>query len=241
MGIAMTNRDFSFAEHAPTFEAHIHNSIPSDDRRRWWMLKLGRCYVQPGTRVIDVGCSTGADLVSIRDDIQPSRPDVDYIGIDLENGFAPQWREREAPNLKFEVCDALKFNRFNNMSLALSSFALQFIPERHKIGLLQRVHDGLVEGGALLIAEKSLAASAAIQDAVTFGYYDHKRERFTAAEILDKEASLRGFMRPWTKAQLTAALLSVGFVEIDTFWQDGPFVGIVAVKRDPAYRARAGP
>lgn len=129
----------------------------------------------------------------------------------------------------------------DSMSLAIASFTVQFIAEREKINLLQRIYDGLVEGGALIIAEKTLACSSTLQELIAFSHYDYKRKTFTAEEILDKERCLRGFMTPWTKARLVEALCAIGFQPqgIEAFWQEGPFIGLVAMKCTQFRRARS--
>src|SRR5262249_5178240 len=76
--------------------------------------------------------------------------------------------------------------------------------------LLQRIHDGLVEGGALIIAEKVLANSARFQELCMVNYYDHKLRAFSADEILKKALDLRGMMDPWEETRLLDALSSVG-------------------------------
>lgn len=234
--------DFSFAEHAPAFDAHIEASIPGYDRLSWWCERYSRRFVQSGTRVIDIGCSTGALLSRIRDATQTSRPAVDYLGIDIEPTYEAHWRVRRGKNLSYEVADALSFNGLQNLSLAVSAFTLQFVPERQKIQLLQRIYDGLVEGGALLIAEKTLAPSSTLQELSTFAYYDHKLQAFSAEEVLDKERRLRGLMTPWPRSRLSEALCCAGFMpqDIESFWQEGPFVAFVAQKRTayPAARKR---
>ena len=237
----MTVADFSFAEQALEFDEHIRASIPGYERLCWWTEKLSRRFVQNGTRVVDVGCATGALTKSIRDANQPSRPAVDYLGIDIEEGFDRHWRKHRRDNLRFEVRDALAFEGFEDMSMAISVFTLQFIPERHKTSLLRHLYDGLVDGGALLIAEKTLARSSALQELITFTYYDYKRQAFTAEQILDKERRLRGLMTPWTKARLVEALVAVGFrvLDLESFWQEGPFMAFLAQKRPPLYRARS--
>jgi tRNA (cmo5U34)-methyltransferase len=100
-----------------------------------------------------------------------------------------------------------------------------------KLPLLSRIYAGLVEGGALIIAEKTLAETARLQDALTFPYYDYKLERgFTSEHILDKERSLRGQMTLWTEAELKAALSHVGFCEVEPIWRNLMFVGLLALK-----------
>jgi tRNA (cmo5U34)-methyltransferase len=225
-------KDFSFAELAPAFRSHIQLSIPAyKDGLLSTCASLSRRFVQPGTRVIDIGCSTGHLLASIRRANQAARPDIQYVGIDIEPGFSVHWNRLRARNLHFEVADARSYQGFSDLSLALSVFTLQFMRPVDKLPLLKRIYDGLVEGGALVIAEKTLAETARLQDALTFPYYDYKLKKgFSPAHILDKERSLRGKMTLWTEAELKTALSQVGFREIEPIWRSFMFVSFLALK-----------
>lgn len=223
-------RDFSFGDHAPNFDFHIRSSIPGYKELVRTCIQLSPRFVQAGTTVIDIGCSTGHLLAAVRKINRVARPDVDYLGIDCEPGFSPYWDRRRAKNLRGEVGDARSYP-FRNVSLAYSLFTVQFIRPADKLQLLSRIHEGLVDGGALIIAEKTLAETARLQDAVTFPYYDYKRERgFSPEQILDKERSLRGQMTLWTETELRSALCQAGFREINLFWSRLMFVGLLALK-----------
>jgi tRNA (cmo5U34)-methyltransferase len=225
-------KDFSFGDHAPEFDSHIRASIPGyKDGLLPMCVGLSHRFVQPGTRVVDVGCSTGHLLAKIRKVNSASRVGVEYVGIDCEPKFGEQWRRRRGRNLDFQACDVRTYEGFKNVSLALSLLTVQFIRSADKLQLLTRIHAGLVEGGALIIAEKTVAETGRLQDALTFPYYDYKRERgFTPEEILDKERSLRGQMTLWTETELKAALIQVGFREIEPIWRSIMFVGLLALK-----------
>ena len=235
----MTVHDF-FAKHAREFDRHIHDSIRRYDDLRRDCVRFSRDYVQKGTAVVDIGCSEGTLLRSIRDENQPSRPSVSYLGIDEKSEYGVHWRERSADNVKFEVRDARLFE-FENMSLACSIFTLQFIPEHERLGLLGRIYDGLIDGGALIIAEKVFANSPKFQEMLMSSYYEHKRKSFSDAEILDKFRDLRGVMKPWGRAQLINTLHEAGFEpdDIQEFWQDHFFVAMMAQKSTPRSRPRA--
>ena len=156
-------------------------------------ISLTRRFVQPGTRVIDIGCSTGHLLASIRRANQAARPGIEYIGIDIEPSFSIHWKRFRARNLHYEVADARTYQGYFDLSVALSKFTFQFIRPLDKPPLLKRVYDGMVEGGAMIIAEKIFAETARLQDALTFPYYDYKLGKgFSPKHILDKERSLRG-------------------------------------------------
>jgi tRNA (cmo5U34)-methyltransferase len=225
-------KDFSFGEHAPTFDTHIRASIPGyKDVLLPMCVGLSSRFVQPNTRVIDVGCSTGHFLASIRRANSACRAGVEYIGIDCEPCFGQHWNRRRTRNMSFLACDARTYEGFDNVSLAISHFTIQFIRPVDKLPLLNRIHTGLVEGGALIIAEKTLAETPRFQEAATFDYYDYKRKKgFTPEQILDKERSLRGQMTLWTEGELKAALVQAGFREINPIWRNLMFVAMVARK-----------
>jgi tRNA (cmo5U34)-methyltransferase len=225
-----SKKDFSFANYAPEFDSHIRNSIPGYMELVRDCVNLSPRYVQPGTTVLDLGCSTAHLLAAVRRINRVGRPDVDYVGIDCEPGFRPYWDGLRAKNLRCEVADA-RTRPFSNVCLSYSLFTMQFIRPADKKALLKRIHDGIVEGGALIIAEKTLAETGRLQDALNSAYYDFKlRNGFSPEEILDKERSLRSLMTPWTEAELRTALSQVGFREINLFWSRLFFVGLVALK-----------
>ena len=225
-------KDFSFGDHAPKFDFHIRSSIPGyKDGLLPACVGLSRRFVQPGTQVMDIGCSTGHLLASVRRANQAARPDIQYVGADIEPGFSIHWERLRARNLRYDAADARTHQGYVDLSLALSLFTVQFIRPADKLPLLRRVYDGLVEGGALIIAEKTLAETARLQDALTFPYYDYKLEKgFSPQHILDKERSLRGQMTLWTEAELRAVLSQVGFREIEPIWRSFMFVGLLALK-----------
>jgi tRNA (cmo5U34)-methyltransferase len=229
----MTVHDFSFADHANDFDRHIRDSIRGLHDLRGMCTGLSRNFIQNDANVIDLGCSTGVQLWSIREANQASRPRANYIGIDRERKYAGQWRERRASNLRFEVGDVLSFN-FENASLVTSLFTMQFvIPLQERVPLLQRIHDGLIDGGALIIAEKVHANSGVFEQMLTFDYYDFKRQSgFSAEEILDKQQSLRGQMVLWEETTLMSALHEAGFHPrwVQRFWQNYLFLALIAMK-----------
>src|SRR3974390_2634942 len=129
-------KDFSFGELAGTFDAHISDSIPG-----YREVLLPECvrqslrFVQPGTNVYDVGCSTGHLLKRVRHANQSARPNVTYIGIDREPNFEPRWSRGRRKNISFVLCDALTYN-YENASLVFNLFTVQFVRPRDKLALL---------------------------------------------------------------------------------------------------------
>jgi tRNA (cmo5U34)-methyltransferase len=223
-------KDFSFREHAMTFDRHIRDSIPGYARLIKRVLRDSRRFIQPHTNVYDIGCSSGRTLARIGRMNRSARDGVTYTGIDCEPSFDTFWRRHRVSGLKFEIGDARTWP-LENASLVISHFFLQFIPPMDKRPLLRRFHSCLVEGGALMIAEKTLADTARLQDAVTFSYYDDKLEQgFTPDQIIEKERRLRGQMTCMSEAELREALSRAGFREIERIWGEAPFAAFLALK-----------
>ena len=225
----MTTQDFSFADHASTFDEHINASIPGYDQLVEKCVGLSRRFVQNHTSVVDLGCTTGKLLERLSNQNHPSRKKSRYIGIDVEPTFRKQWKLRKARNTQFVVDDICRFP-FERVSYACNLFTLPFIPVPDKIPLLKRIHAGLVEGGAMLIAEKIYASTGRLQDALTFQFYDHKLKSFSECELLNKERSLRGQMTLLTEAELREGLRAAGFREVEAVWGNFPFLALLALK-----------
>ncbi len=222
--------DFSFAKHAHGFDPHIRDSIWALADFWKYATAISPRFIAANTRVYDCGTSSGSFLKSVYDDFSERRPGVTFHGIDIEPAFAEQWQKLKAPSLTYTVGDIRQIE-IERASLVISMFTVQFIPGPDKIPLLKRIHAGMIDGGCLLIAEKVLAETGRMQDALTFPYYDFKRANgFTAEEILNKERSLRGQMTLWTKSEAERTLRKSGFSDVQAIWAHFPFVCWLAFK-----------
>ena len=61
----------------------------------------------------------------------------------------------------------MTFEEFRDLSLATAIFTLRFLPHRHRLEVSRRLYEGLVTGGALVVAEKFYAKTPKIQDMLT--------------------------------------------------------------------------
>ncbi len=224
---------FSFSSYAEDFDTHIDQSIRGYANLIEDCVEFSPYFVEDGTVVCDVGCSTGRLLGAMRERNQDRAPGARYVGFDIEPSFKTHWAARSAENIEFRVENVLEHGDFSNLSLATSIFTLQFLPERHRRLVCQKLFDGLLPGGALIIAEKTFAQSAKVQDMLTSLYLNYKRRHFSDEEILDKEKSLRDKMKPGRERDVMAMLTDVGFAaeNIETFWKNHLFVAFICVKR----------
>jgi len=111
-------------------------------------------------------------------------------------------------------------------------FTLQFLPERHRREVCRKIYEGLVPGGAFIVAEKTFAKIPKTQDMLMSLYLHYKRRHFSDEEIMDKEKSLRDKMKPGREADLIRLLTEVGFTvdAIEPFWRSHMFAAYVCVK-----------
>jgi len=224
----MDEPKFSFSNTAQAFDDHIGKSIRGYHDLRDDIVAMSRYFVDDHTNVIDIGCSQGTMIRRIRD-ANDQAPDATYIGIEINEAFQSHW-ETES-NLTYRVEDVRQSEALTNMSLAISMFTFQFIPERDRLNLMQRIYENLTDGGAFITSEKIFSNNAKTQNMLEFLYYDYKRKSFTEKEILDKEMELRHLAKNTTETLLMGQLRSIGFRGVQTFWRNFNFVGVLAMKR----------
>lgn len=222
---------FTFATEKEGFDNHIEKSIRG--YRDLWtdILKLSEYFVEDGTTVIDIGCSTGRLLRAMKEQNERFAPDCNYLGIEVEEDFFADLSNREG--LSFQHVDIRDFSWAeveNRCSLIVSMFTLQFIPKRDRQLILSSINKGLAKGGAFIFSEKILSETAQIEEMMTFCFYDWKKNNFSSEQILEKEVQLRHMMKPLSLSELMTMLEEAGFKDVQTFWQNFNFVGIIALK-----------
>ena len=227
--------DFTFAHREEGFDEHIENSISGYSNLINDVVSFSRYFVEDGTNIIDIGCSTGKMTKALIDYNIDHCKEATYIGLEIADGFRDDLEKRKDEikkyyNLiKFEDSDAT-FYEYKNCSLITSIFTLQFIPKSKRKDLLKNIYDGLNCGGAYIFAEKTICENALVQDMITFNYYDYKRESFSTEDIMDKERTLRHMMKPNTWKEIEDMVLNAGFNTIQPFWRNHAFVGALAIK-----------
>jgi len=108
---------------------------------------------------------------------------------------------------------------------------LQFTPIEHRLRIMQDIYDHTTPGGALILVEKVIGASAHIDRAMVDAYYKMKSDNgYSQEQIERKRLSLEGVLVPMTARWNEEMLQMVGFRQVDCFWRWMNFAGWVAVK-----------
>ena len=186
--------DFTFSHRQEGFDEHISWSIRGYDNLLNDVISFSRYFVENDTNVVDLGCSTGKTTERMLLHNKDHCKDATYVGIEIAKGFYDNLDERLKNLNKNEPWAQVKFikddvidHKFNNCSLVTSIFTLQFMPKKDRKQVIKNIYNGLNDGGAFIFAEKIYTENAFIQDMLTFNYYDFKREKFDAEDIMDKE------------------------------------------------------
>lgn len=228
--------DFTFAHSPEGFDNHIDSSIRGYSNLLDDVVSFSRYFVENHSKVVDVGCSTGK-LTKMIVGNNPNRQYAHYVGVELAGSFYDDLTERykeirtDYPwaMLEWVKGDVVNYE-FKNCSLVTSLFTLQFMPKTIRQSMIQKIYDGLNEGGAFIFAEKLMCESAFFQELLTFNHYDYKRKTFSPDEIMDKEVKLRDMLKPNTWRELNTMVMDAGFKETQIFWRNHQFVGVIATK-----------
>ena len=225
--------DFTFAHREEGFDEHIEKSIRGYSNLLEDVISLSRYFVEDGTSIVDIGCSTGKLTKAMIEYNQDHCSDGNYIGIEIAEGFFKDLenRAKELEEYKVDfILDDIRNCDFENCSLVTSIFTLQFMPKKDRLNVMKNIYKGLNDGGAFIFAEKTICQNALVQDMITFNYYDYKRKVFSTEDIMDKERTLRHMMKPFTWKQVEHMVSYAGFSTIQPFWRNHAFVGAIAIK-----------
>jgi len=216
----------------PIFNEHVKQHVPLYEEIHHLVAELAGWFIEDGSCVYDIGTSTGK-VISNLTRKYPTK-EVRYIGIDLsremvekaKNTFKGDSRVRivldDITNETFKIIDAC---------LVTSVLTLQFVPQRYRQSLINKVFDGLNEGGGFILVEKVIGNNARFNEMWVELCHELKlKNGVTEEEVFKKARSIRGVLRPLTVNENINLLENAGFKDIDIFFKWNNFVGLIAIK-----------
>lgn len=131
------------------FDDMLQRSIPQYNAMRMVTYEVGRSFVQPGTAIIDMGCSRGQALLPFVANFGASN---DYIGLEISEPMIDAARQSFAYHEhgnRVSIQSADLRHEFPNVtsSLVLSVLTLQFTPIEYRQQIIRRVYESLAPGG----------------------------------------------------------------------------------------------
>jgi tRNA (cmo5U34)-methyltransferase len=230
--IDVTRANWTFAGGvADTFVEHVRRSVPYYDAGHDLVCQVSDFFCHGDSVCYEIGVSTGQLLRKLAEH-QASKPGIRWVGIDPVESMVAKAQQHCAgvPNITLEVGDVQSYD-FEKSDLIVSYYCIQFVSPRSRQEVYNRIYERLQWGGALVLFEKVRAPDARFQDMIVSLYNDYKRnEGFSADEILNKTASLKSVLEPFSTEANLAMLRRAGFVDVMSIMKYLCFEGFVAIK-----------
>lgn len=217
---------------ADVFQDMIERSVPGYGLVLQLIGVLAERYATPGSHCYDLGCSLGASTLQLRRHVPA---DCRVIGVDNSEAMVERCRSNIQRDHSAASCEIrhedLRETRFENASIILLNFTLQFLPDEERPALLQKLYDALLPGGILLLAEKVRFEDSERQLLLTDLHHDFKRHQgYSDLEISQKRAALENVLIPNTFETHADRLQQAGFSTVESAAHCLNFEAILAVK-----------
>ena len=217
------------------FPDMINRSVPGYGQLIPMIGMLARRYAQPGSNLYDLGCSLGAVSLAMRAAVQASGARVFAVdnSADMIRRLEVilQATADEALLQVLPVRQDIMETRFEDASVVVLNFTLQFVGPEKRSSLLTRIANGLNPGGVLILSEKIRFEDPTEHELQTAWHHDFKRAQgYSELEIAKKREALENVLIPFSIDENKAILENCGFESVDTYFQWFNFVSLIAVK-----------
>ncbi len=182
-------------------------------------------------RIYDLGCSLGETSASIL----ARMPDISVriLAIDkapaMIDGLRARLRDEVMAGRVEPVCADVLEVRVSRAQIVVLNLTLQFLAPEQRLLLLRRIRQGLVPGGALMLAEKVVWPEPHTDALMSALHADFKRAQgYSELEISRKRAALERVLIPDAIETHEERLRAAGFVGIERFFQCLNFTGWLA-------------
>lgn len=195
--------------------------------------ELAATFAEPGTRVYDLGCSTGITLETLAGAIGVP---VEFVGLDYSPAMLGRARERlsrltEAGRLTLLEADLNSGVQVENASVVVLNLTLQFVRPLRRDLLIRDINRGMNPNGCLILVEKVLGNDSLFNRTFIRLYYEMKRRKgYSDTDIAHKREALENVLVPYRVDENFELLDRNGFNQADIFFKWYNFCGIVGVK-----------
>jgi len=231
-GISKKKAQWDFSNGvSKTFVSHIKKSVPFYEEAHDLVCYLTDYFCHHKSTCYELGSSTG-ELIKKMAMHNSHKPSVNWVGIDNEPEMiqASEKTCKGISNVSFLNEDVLT-TQFETSDLIVAYYTVQFIPEKARQELINRIYQSLNWGGAFILFEKVRGPDARFQDILTGLYQDFKkRNGFSSDEILNKSESLRGVLNPFSTQGNLDLLTRAGFKDIMPVYKYMCFEGTLCIK-----------
>lgn len=226
--------DWTFDERvAEVFPDMIQRSVPGYSNIISMIGMLAGRFVQPDSRIYDLGCSLGAATLAVRRNITAAGCHI--IAVDNSSAMVERCRrhiDAFRADTPVEVIEAdIRQIPIENASLVVLNFTLQFLAPEERQQLLNTIYQGLNPGGALVLSEKFSFADSDVDELLFNMHHDFKRANgYSELEISQKRSMLENVMLTDSVETHKQRLHNAGFQHAELWFQCFNFGSLVALK-----------
>lgn len=226
--------DFSFGKKtAEVFDDMLQRSVPFYTEVQRMMGELASDFAVEGTRLYDLGCSTGTTFLAL-DPVVPAG--VQFVGVDsspemLERARAKLTQSGMKHSFELQCADLNNGVQVTNASVVIINLTLQFVRPLYRQKLITSIAGGMRPDGCLILIEKVLSRYSTLNRLLLKYYYAFKqRNGYSELEIGQKREALENVLIPYRVEENMELLLGHGFSQCDVFFKWHNFCGLIAIK-----------
>ena len=215
------------------FPDMIKRSVPGYATIIKMIGELAERYARSDSRCYDLGCSLGAATLAMRHRIQAANCEI--VAVDKSPAMIERCRQVLAADsadlpVRLECADVHDIHP-ERASMLVLNFTLQFIPPEQRQTLLNRLANGLLPGGVLILSEKLAFEDPQHQELMVELHHNFKRANgYSELEIAQKRSALEQVLIPETLAVHRQRLRRAGFSSVDIWFQCFNFASLIAIR-----------
>ncbi len=221
---------------ASVFPDMLQRSIPGYPASIEAIGSLAARYVRANTNCYDLGCSLGAASLAMRQGIR--QPGCSIVAVDTAPAMIERCRrvvaeeQRHAASATIDVIEGdIRDTEISNASMVVLNYTLQFLRPDDRDAMIQRIFDGMNDGGLLVLSEKVVDENPEMEALLVDLHHEHKRRNdYSALEISRKRAALEDVLVPETVAAHRSRLERAGFAHTAVWLRYFNFVSIIAIR-----------
>lgn len=226
--------DFVFDEKVVSvFDDMIQRSVPGYATVIAMTKVIAAQYASAGSNCYDLGCSLGASTLAMRHGIAAAGCRI--TAVDNSPAMVEKCRriiDADPGEVPVDVIesDILNIN-IENASVAVMNFVLQFLSPKRRDEMIQKIFDGMNDGGVLVLSEK-----IAYQDndeenfQISMHHNFKKLHGYSHMEVSQKRRSLENVLIPDTLQTHKKRLTAAGFKKSYVWFKCFNFVSLAAFK-----------
>jgi tRNA (cmo5U34)-methyltransferase len=232
-------KPFEFNESvAHVFDDMADRSIPWYREVQRMVTTLGVTFYKPGSRIYDLGCSTGTTMALLAQAFSERKiDDYELYGVDNSEAMCREAREKMEKSPAVQDCwhincADLEETPLENASVVIMNYTLQFVDPLAREELVRKIYQGLNHNGILLVSDKTLQSHTDTSRIFIDNYYHMKRQNgYSEMEISRKREALENVLVPYTVEEERELFYRSGFEGVDQFFTWFNFSSFICLKK----------